>query len=81
LFVALLIAALLNPIYWKLVAAYLFAKILIEFPFVAAVARFYGEGGLLKYFPLLQPLHILYTVSVGFLSQLGKYEWKGRQTK
>lgn len=81
LFVALLIAALLHPSYWKLVLAYLGAKTLIELPFVATVARFYGERRLLPYFPLLQPLHILYTVSVGFLSQLGKYEWKGRQTK
>jgi cellulose synthase/poly-beta-1,6-N-acetylglucosamine synthase-like glycosyltransferase len=81
LFVALLVAAILDPSYWKLVAAYLVVKTIIEFPFVAAVARFYRERALLPYFPLLQPLHILYTVSVGFLSQLGKYEWKGRQTK
>ena len=81
LFTALIIAAIINPAYWKLVLVYLGAKTLIEFPFVAAVASFYNERGLLKYFPLFQPLHILYTVSVGFLSQLGKYEWKGRQTK
>lgn len=81
LFVVLLVATLLNPSYWKLVLGYLVVKTGIEFPFVAAVARFYGEQSLLKYFPLLQPLHIGYTVSVGFLSQLGKYEWKGRQTK
>ena len=81
LFLALLVAALINPTYWKLVLVYLVAKTVIEFPFVAAVARFYGEGDLLKWFPFFQPLHIAYTVSVGLLSQLGKYEWKGRQTK
>jgi cellulose synthase/poly-beta-1,6-N-acetylglucosamine synthase-like glycosyltransferase len=81
LFIALLVAAWLHPSYGKLVLVYLGVKTLIEFPFVAAVARFYSERRLLPYFPLLQPLHILYTVSVGFLSQLGKYEWKGRQTK
>jgi cellulose synthase/poly-beta-1,6-N-acetylglucosamine synthase-like glycosyltransferase len=81
LFPALVIAAFLNPSYWLLVLAYLLVKTVIEFPFVASVARFYGERSLLKYFPLFQPLHILYTVSVGFLSQLGKYEWKERQTK
>lgn len=81
LFPALLIAALFNSSYWVLVLAYLGIKTMIEFPFVAAVARFYGERGLLKYFPFFQPLHIFYTVSVGLLSQVGKYEWKGRQTK
>jgi cellulose synthase/poly-beta-1,6-N-acetylglucosamine synthase-like glycosyltransferase len=77
----LLAAALINPAYWALVLVYLGAKTLIELPFVASVARFYGEGSLLKYFPFFQPLHIAYTVSVGLLSQIGKYEWKGRQTK
>lgn len=81
LFFVLLIAALINPTYWMLVLVYLGVKTLIEIPFVASVARFYKERDLLKYFPLFQPLHIAYTVSVGLLSQLGKYEWKGRQTK
>lgn len=80
-FLVLLVAAFLYPSYWKLVLVYLSLKTLIEFPFVAAVASFYNERRLLPYFPFFQPLHILYTVSVGFLSQLGNYEWKGRQTK
>ena len=81
LFFVLLAAAIINPTYWVLVLVYLGVKTVIEFPFVASVARFYKERGLLKYFPFFQPLHIAYTVSVGLLSQLGKYEWKGRQTK
>lgn len=80
-FMVLMVAAFLHPTNWKLVLVYLVLKTLIEFPFVAAVASFYNERRILPYFPLFQPLHILYTVSVGFLSQLGKYEWKGRQTK
>lgn len=81
LFPLLLVAAIVNSSYWTLVIVYLAAKTTIELPFVAAVASFYRECKLLKYFPFLQPFHILYTVSVGILSQLGKYEWKGRQTK
>jgi cellulose synthase/poly-beta-1,6-N-acetylglucosamine synthase-like glycosyltransferase len=81
LFPVLLVAAITNPSYWLLVLVYLGAKTAIELPFVATVARFYGEVGLLKWFPFFQPLHIAYTVSVGLLSQMGKYEWKGRQTK
>ncbi|OYW20482.1 MAG: hypothetical protein B7Z54_01035 [Sphingobacteriales bacterium 12-47-4] len=56
-------------------------KILIEFPFVASVARFYQDSALMKYFPILQPLHILYTLIAGWLGQFGHYSWKGRRVK
>ncbi|MFT3826010.1 MAG: glycosyltransferase [Chitinophagaceae bacterium] len=59
----------------------LVAKVLIEFLFVQSVARFFGQSGLMKYFPLLQPLHILYTIIAGWFGKFGKYEWKGRQIK
>ena len=49
--------------------------------FLAPVARFFGQAHLLKWFPLLQPLHIGYTVLVGTLSQVGTYEWKGRRVR
>lgn len=81
LFLLLLIASFLNPFYWWGVVSYLFVKTIIEWPFVSDVAKFYGEQKLMPYFPFLQPLHIFYTISVGFISQLGKYEWKGRRTK
>jgi cellulose synthase/poly-beta-1,6-N-acetylglucosamine synthase-like glycosyltransferase len=81
LFVFLLIAAFFNSFYWLLVAAYLIFKTVIEAIFVRSVSLFYSEEKLMKYFPLLQPLHILYTISIGIISQLGTYEWKGRQTK
>ena len=56
----------------------LLAKVLIEFPFVHAAAIFFDQGALMKYFPFLQPLHILYTIIAGWLGKFGKYEWKGR---
>lgn len=56
-------------------------KILIEFPFVASVARFYQDNALMKYFPIFQPLHILYTLIAGWLGQFGHYSWKGRRVK
>lgn len=79
-FVVLLIASLFNTTYGWLLLGYVLVKLLLELPFVYSIARFYNEQQLLWYFPLFQPLHILYTVSVGFLSQLGTYEWKGRRT-
>jgi hypothetical protein len=56
-------------------------KILAEFFFLVPVARFYNEEWVLKYFPLLQPLHISYIVIAGFLGFWGKYSWKGRRVK
>ena len=81
LFIALLIAALVNPFYLWVVIGFLLLKTLIEFPFVSSVAKFFNEEKIMKYFLPLQPIHIFYTVVVGLLSQFGNYEWKGRRTK
>jgi cellulose synthase/poly-beta-1,6-N-acetylglucosamine synthase-like glycosyltransferase len=59
----------------------LLAKVLIEFPFVHAVAIFFDQRSLMKYFPFLQPIHILYTIVAGWLGKFGHYEWKGRTIK
>ena len=81
LFFVLLIACFLDSYYWYILIFYLFGKLLIEFPFVYSVARFYNAQKLLVYFPFLQPLHIIYTVVIGLVSQFGTYQWKGRKTK
>ncbi len=57
------------------------AKIIIEFPFIQSVSRFFNQTALLKFFPFFQPLHMLYTVVAGFLGKFGKFEWKGRILK
>lgn len=61
-----------------IVILFLLSKILLEFPFVNSVASFFGERRLMKFFPLLQPLHVAYTVVAGWLGKFGRYEWKGR---
>jgi cellulose synthase/poly-beta-1,6-N-acetylglucosamine synthase-like glycosyltransferase len=81
LFIALVIASLLNSFYWWYVLGFWVVKTGIELPFVYNVANFYNERKLVKFFFAFQPLHIFYTVFVGLLSQFGKYEWKGRKTK
>jgi cellulose synthase/poly-beta-1,6-N-acetylglucosamine synthase-like glycosyltransferase len=81
LFFVLLIACFFDSYYWYVLAFYLLGKIIIEIPFVYSVARFYKAQKLLLYFPFLQPLHIIYTVVVGLVSQFGTYQWKGRKTK
>jgi hypothetical protein len=59
----------------------LIAKILIEFPFINSVAIFFGKQKLMKYFPFLQPMHILYTIVAGWLGRFGSYQWKSRIVK
>ena len=81
LFLIVVIASFVNPLYWWLAVGFIVVKTLVELPFVWLVAGFYGEKKLLRYFLLCQPLHIFYTVVVGLLSQAGSYEWKGRRTK
>lgn len=81
LFLLLFVMAFFGWFYVKLLLLMLAGKIVAELFFLYPVAAFYQSRSLLRYFIFFQPLHILYTVSVGFLSQLGKYEWKGRRTK
>lgn len=58
----------------------LVVKTVIELLYLAPVARFYGSSRYLWVFPLLQPLHIAYIISAGFMGSIGSYEWKGRKT-
>lgn len=59
----------------------LVAKIIVELIFLFPVAEFFKQTKQLLYFPLIQPLHILYTVIAGGLGIFGNYEWKGRKVK
>lgn len=81
LFLILLIAGFWKPNYWWWALAFWVGKTMVEFPFVSAVAAFFDHRSLLKYFFLLQPLHIFYTLIAGWLGQFGHYEWKGRRVK
>jgi poly-beta-1,6-N-acetyl-D-glucosamine synthase len=80
-FLVFLIAGFWNHLYWLYLLIALLAKTIIELPFVYTVAKFFGQQSLIKYFPLLQPLHITYTIIAGWLGQFGTYEWKGRKVK
>lgn len=77
-FIVSAIAAFWQNIWLFFCLILLLAKVLIEFPFVHAAAIFFNQPSLMKYFPFLQPIHILYTIIAGWLGKFGKYEWKGR---
>jgi cellulose synthase/poly-beta-1,6-N-acetylglucosamine synthase-like glycosyltransferase len=78
--VALLILGFWQPFSLLYLLFFLAIKTAIEWPFVLAVAKFFNQESLMRYFFFLQPLHVFYTVFVGIWSQLGGYEWKGRAT-
>lgn len=78
-FLALLIAGFVCHYYWYWLGGLWIAKTIIEFPFVYAIAGFFGKRNLLKYFFFFQPLHIIYTIASGLFGQFGNYEWKGRK--
>lgn len=56
-------------------------KTFSEFTFMYFVSVFFNLQKLLKWFPLMQPVHIFYTVIAGFLGKFGTYQWKGRTVK
>lgn len=81
LMLALFVLAFFNTDLFLVVILLLLSKTLIEYPFVNTVAAFFGERKLMKFFPLLQPLHILYTIIAGWLGKFGGYQWKGRTVR
>ncbi len=81
LFVVLLIGSFFNSNFLIAALFYWIIKTGVEIPFIYSVAKFYNEKKLLFYFFFFQPLHAFYTVSIGLLSQMGSYNWKGRRTK
>ncbi|MGF7232337.1 glycosyltransferase [Arachidicoccus sp.] len=75
---ALLLIAFFYPILflsWLILVA---VKMGVELLFMKEISGFYQQKSLLKWFPLMQPLHIAYTVIAGFWGKFGKYSWKDR---
>lgn len=81
--VALFIMPLIGIFYpWLIVYWLVFigCKTIVELSFAIPVGKFFGQS-FIWWFPLLQPLHISYTVIAGWLGKFGKYQWKGREVK
>jgi cellulose synthase/poly-beta-1,6-N-acetylglucosamine synthase-like glycosyltransferase len=78
---ALVIGGLFQPLLLGIAGLMLAAKIVSEYIFLLPVARFFKREWVLKYFIILQPLHIAYIVIAGFLGFFGGYKWKGRQVR
>jgi cellulose synthase/poly-beta-1,6-N-acetylglucosamine synthase-like glycosyltransferase len=79
MFIILAVAGCWNSWWLLLLVIGLLAKTMVEFPFVLFVAAFFDQEGLIRWFPLLQPVHILYTVVIGWMGKFGSYRWKDRK--
>ncbi len=66
--------------YLKSALLLLVMKTIFEYPFMIRTARFFSKTGLLPWFILAQPFHIVYTTLSASLSFFKTYEWKGRKT-
>ena len=80
-FLVMGIAAFFNVHFLYLAITLLIVKTLAEILFITPVARYFGDMWTLRYFAILQPLHILYIIIAGFLGFKGGYVWKGRSVK
>ena len=80
-FLTLAIAAIINVTWLSFLLMFILAKILIEFTFINAASIFFGQQYLMKYFPFLQPVHIIYVIVSGWLGRFGSYQWKSRIIK
>ena len=78
-FLILVINAFFSETAASLLLIFFIAKILIEFPFLNAVMKFFHQQKLAAWFIIMQPAHILYTITAGAFGLIGKYTWKDRK--
>lgn len=75
------VCSIFIPGLWKTWLVCIVANTLVEIWYLWPVASFFKKTGLLWYFPLSEPFHILYTIVAGWLGKFGTYQWKGRAVK
>jgi cellulose synthase/poly-beta-1,6-N-acetylglucosamine synthase-like glycosyltransferase len=74
-------AGFFNPVWLLFFLMLTIIKTLLEISFTKRVAKFFNATSLLIYFPLLQPVHMMYIVIAGWLGLFGSYRWKERKVK
>lgn len=77
-FLVLGIIACFNAVVLKSLLYILLSKLIAELAFVMPLSIFFNKRKEVFYLIILQPLHILYIISAGFLGKFGTYNWKGR---
>ncbi len=80
-FLILAVLAVADPQYVLWLLSLWLLKAAVEAPLFFSAAKFFEAPKLMKWLFILQPLHILYTVVIGFMGQQGRYKWKGRRVR
>lgn len=81
IFLLLFILGFFNLQYFLWLAIFYIVKVATEMIFMHNVCNFFKQKELLKYFPIMESFHIVYTLISGWLGKFGKYEWKGRSVQ
>ena len=76
-----LLLVLFHQVNWMQWVIVVLIKTIGELYFLTPVARFFQAEAQMAYFPFLQPLHIVYTITAGWLGKFGSYQWKQRKIK
>jgi cellulose synthase/poly-beta-1,6-N-acetylglucosamine synthase-like glycosyltransferase len=76
-----LLLVLFQQVSWMQWVIVVLIKTIGELYFLTPVARFFQAETQMAYFPFLQPLHIIYTITAGWLGKFGTYQWKQRKIK
>ena len=79
--IGLMIASILNPIYWKILIVIFTLKLFIDFILINKTATFLNNTSSLKYYLLTSVFYPFYITFTGISSLFKNYEWKGRQFK
>ncbi|HTO16004.1 MAG TPA: glycosyltransferase [Edaphocola sp.] len=80
-FLMLLLLSIFQIQYLYFLAFGLLIKVVCELIFLFPVSLFFKKIKELIFFIFLQPVHIAYIISAGFLAKFGSYKWKGRTVK
>ncbi len=80
-FLVMVLAGFGDETCWYVILGMLLTKTIVEYIYLRPVAHFFRNEWVMKYHPLLQPLHIAYIISAGFLGLIGGYKWKGRKVR
>ncbi len=76
-----LLMAFTSPLHFSFCLAAFMLKTIAEWSFTNNILKFFSLSHLMPLFPIIQPLHVIYTVVSGTFGQLGTVEWKGRKVK
>ncbi len=81
LIILILVTGIYNPFYLIVAAIIFFIKLIVDFPLLYQITRFFNRLNLMRYYLIVQiiyPFYILITVLTGIFS---KRTWKGRIIK